>query len=178
MPDSSLAEFERLYVQPRPGRTLIVGSKVYEGRQDRRALFADAVGVDMLPGEGVDVVANLEDPQPALGLFDHIECCSVLEHSQRPWALAAVLQALLVPGGTLFVAAPFVWRVHGYPQDYWRFTADGIRLLFPQVEFQALQFAGPSLWGPKDKPPIHRRPYPFLPRCEIAGFGVKACASS
>lgn len=175
---SSLAEFERLFVRPRAGRTLIVGSRIYKEREDRRLRYQDVLGVDMLSGPGVDVVANLEDAHPELGQFDHIECCSVLEHSARPWLLAAELQARLKPGGTLFVSAPFAWRVHGYPHDYWRFTAAGLRELFQAVEFSAVKYAGPSLWDPSEKPPMIRRPFPYLPRTEVAAFGVKACASS
>ena len=71
---SAAERFEREVVRPRQGRTLIVGSKVYADKEDRRGRYSDAVGVDMLSGDGVDFVVNLEEPLPkALGLFDHVE---------------------------------------------------------------------------------------------------------
>ena len=169
----SLEVFERQHVHPTPGRTLIVGSRVYPGRADRRRLHEDAVGVDMLAGDGVDRVLNLEDDLPEdLGQFDHVECLSVLEHSRRPWLLAANLERLMAPGASLFVAVPFVWRVHAYPDDYWRMTPSAIRALFPRIEWRALKLAGRSV---TDKPESTKiAGHPYFARTETVGFGVLA----
>lgn len=171
---SSADEFEQRFVQPRPGRTLIVGSKLYEGREDRRKRYADAVGVDMLPGAGVDVVANLEDPiPPKFGKFAHIECMSVLEHSRRPWRLAANLQRLMLPGATLHLSAPFVWRIHAYPNDYFRFTKEGIRALFEHVGWLQLCYAHVTLKLNDLQAFVEVDGYPHYARSEVVGFGVK-----
>jgi hypothetical protein len=167
------AKFERKHVHAREGRTLIVGSHLFSNRQDRRALYPDAVGVDMQAGPGVDVVADLEEPQ-ALGTFAHIDCLSVLEHSRRPWLLAANLESMLQPGGTIYVAVPFVWRVHGYPSDYWRFTADGVRALFPGIAWDSIQYASTGLG--KGITAIKRRGHVYFPRAMVCAFGRK-CAS-
>lgn len=120
----------------RKGRTLIVGSHVYEGREDDRARYKQAVGVDMIPGPGVDVVHDMEEPPPSgLGTFAHAECFSVLEHSRRPWLLAANIERLLESGGTLWVTVPWMWRRHGYPSDYFRFTTEGIKAIFPGIHW-------------------------------------------
>lgn len=166
--------FERWYVQPKPGRTLIVGSRVYEGREDRRQRYPNTVGVDMLEGDGVDLVVNLEEPVPeGLGQFAHIECDSVLEHSRRPWLLAANLERLMEEGATLFLSVPFVWRVHFYPQDLFRFTAEGVRTLFPGVDWTRLAYASDKL-----RPDTYIKAqtiegHPYFPRTEVLGFGVK-----
>lgn len=172
MPDS-FEVFESRH-QPVAGRTLVVGSRVYPGRTDRRARFADVIGVDMLEGSGVDRALNLEDPLPDdLGTFQHIDCVSVLEHSPRPWLLAANLERLLAPGGSLLVAVPFVWRIHGYPHDYFRFTPDGVRSLFPSIKWDALEIdAGTLLPGPKI-PVIKQNSLPHLARSQVVGFGHK-----
>lgn len=116
------------------GKTLVIGSKLY-GNPDRRDLYTDALGLDMQPGDGVDIVHDLE--YPLEGQYDHIDCSSVLEHVQRPWLMAANIEVLLKPGGTLLVCAPFVWRTHGYPSDYWRFSLESFHILFPGVEWVA-----------------------------------------
>lgn len=171
----SIELFERKYVRPRPGRTLIVGSKIYGERPDRRALYKDAIGIDMEDGEGVDVVADLEyPPSAALGWFDHVECFSVLEHSKRPWQLAANLNRLMVHGATIHVTVPFIWRVHAYPSDYWRFTANGLRELFPHVEWKKICYAHVRLTQKTNIPTVgggHGEAY-FL-RTEVCGFGAK-----
>jgi SAM-dependent methyltransferase len=170
-------DFERDYVRPSEGRTLIVGSKVYGGRPDRRSLFPDAIGVDMLPGDGVDFVANLEsqDVSARLGMFDHIECTSVLEHSRKPWKLSANLERMLKPEGSLYLSVPFVWRVHAYPNDYFRFTAEGVRVLFPRVGWLSLLYGFRDRLYPKpvsrlyagnDEDGLH-----VFDRAEVFGFG-------
>lgn len=177
MQRTPLEIFEAEYVRPRIGRTLIVGSRIYREREDRRKRYADVVGVDMQDGDGVDLVLNLEHDLPKdLGRFDHVECMSVLEHSRKPWAMAANLQRLLVEEGTIFVSVPFVWRVHGYPNDYWRFTADGVRELFQGIAWKELCWAHEKLKG---KPLIPNEgkiegKHPYLARTEVLGFGVKA----
>lgn len=173
-PVSTLEQFERLHVTPNAGRTLIVGSKVYNGKEDRRKRYADAVGIDMLEGDGVDLVIDLEEPLPGdLGLFDHVECMSVLEHSRRPWLMAANIERLMKPGASIFVSAPFVWRVHGYPNDYWRYTPEGIAALFPGIEWKRLMMASNVL---SDKPKLHAlnmHGHPYMSRAEVAAFGYR-----
>lgn len=174
-PTDLLAEFERKYRRPTPGRTLIAGSCVYGGKQDRRALYADAVGVDLQDGPGVDVVYDLElDTHNILEpTFSHIECRSVLEHAKRPWRLAATLERLLLPGGTIDITVPFCWRLHSYPSDYWRFTADAVREIFPSIEWRALAYASGKL-SKRFRVPKHTVDgVPYFPRTEVFGFGVK-----
>jgi hypothetical protein len=43
----------------------------------------------------------------------------------------------LKPGGKICISAPFAWKFHGYPSDYWRFTHEGIKILFPEIQFDA-----------------------------------------
>ena len=130
----------------------------------------------MLDGPGVDRVLDLEEPLPDdFGLFAHVDCISVLEHSRRPWLLAANLERLLELGGTLYLQVPFVWRIHGFPNDYFRFTTEGVRVLFPQIEWTALQFVNGT---PGNE--VHRLDYGrlhYFPKSEVCGFGVKTCAS-
>lgn len=171
------AEFMRLYVPKRQGRTLIVGSKVYKFRKDRRKEYLDCVGIDMEPGEGVDIVCDLTDPdRPSnIGTFNHIECWSALEHCKQPWVMARNLECMLRKNGTIHVQVPFVWRVHAYPDDYWRFTTSGIRQLFPNVIWSKLMYAHEILQA-EGKVPILQSTtqHKYIARCEVYGFGVKS----
>ncbi len=130
------------------GPFLEVGSRNYGNTQDLRSLFGpdcEYLGVDLEGGPGVDVAIDLAEDFASIdeGLrgrrFGTIFCLSVLEHCDRPFEMADNLTRLLKPGGWLCIAAPFAWRIHDYPNDLWRFTPDGIRTLFPLIEFQPEQ---------------------------------------
>lgn len=171
-------EFERRYVKPQKGRALIVGSKVFPTREDRRKAHAEAFGVDAEAGDGVDLVHDMEQLLPeSVGKFAHVECTSVLEHCPRPWKVAETVEAALIDGGTILLSVPFVWRWHGYPSDYWRFTADGIRLLFPNIEWEVMVYASDKMRDVHDLPWLKEDNYRFYPRCEVYGFGRKRCVS-
>lgn len=42
----------------------------------------------------------------------------------------------MVEGATILVCVPFVWRVHAYPNDYWRMTSEALKILFQNVQWQ------------------------------------------
>ena len=105
-----------------------------------RGLYPDYTGVDIKPGSGVDVVADLVQ-NPLGGRYALIICCSVLEHVADPWAMARNITAMLEPGGRVYVCVPWAWRYHAYPDDYWRFSWSGIKRLFPEIEWEEPMFS-------------------------------------
>jgi hypothetical protein len=173
--DCSLERFEREYVNPKKGRTLIICSHLYgDAKQDRRARYADVVGIDILAGDGVDRVLDMEGEIPSdLGMFDHVECMSVLEHSPRPWLITRNIERVMNVGATLFLTVPFVWDYHPYSSDYFRFTQEGVRALFSQIEWDCVYNAHWRLTKEKKAGRIKlgEVKYPFHPRTEIVSFG-------
>ena len=132
------------------GRIVEIGSKNHGGigkgsTVPFRVSFPESeyVGVDLEDGPGVDVVHNIEDGLGPLepASFDLAICCSVLEHTPRPWVLASNLEALVKPGGSIYIAVPWVWRYHAYPDDYFRFSWRGVQVMFPNVEFKEMHFS-------------------------------------
>jgi SAM-dependent methyltransferase len=130
----------------RPGaRILEIGSRATSpGATPRRSLFpraASFTGIDIHPGPGVDVVADVAHLaalfRPAS--FDYAFSLSVLEHLPAPWAVPAALHAVLAPQGELFHSVPFAFPLHEAPQDFWRFTHFGLATLFgPAAGFDIL----------------------------------------
>jgi len=144
--DANQLQFVKQAADSLAGPFLEIGSRNYGSTQDLRTHFAqrgDYVGVDLSAGEGVDLVIDLTRPfaevDDALhgGRFGTIFCLSVLEHCDQPFAMAENISRLLSPGGQVVISAPFAWKFHGYPSDYWRFTHAGIRKLFPSIDFDA-----------------------------------------
>ena len=58
------------------------------------------VSLDLHPGPGVDLVADVRDWEPP-GRVDLVVCLEVIEHSDDPRGVVEACTALLVPGGLL-----------------------------------------------------------------------------
>jgi 2-polyprenyl-3-methyl-5-hydroxy-6-metoxy-1,4-benzoquinol methylase len=154
------------------GRTLVVGSQIYKDKIDRRSLYADALGLDLSAGHGVDIIHDLEKPLPhTFGKFDHIDCASVLEHVARPWLFCANVIAVMNPGATILVSVPFAWRIHAYPSDYWRMSIEALPILFPGIQWiQRLYASETEIRSKPQKTKIAGNT--FIERTESIAFGV------
>ena len=125
------------------GPFLEIGAKDYGSTVNLRAIFPEEtyVGIDMEDGKGVDLVLDLTRPFEEIDSalagrrFGSVFCLSVLEHCAQPFLMADNITRLLAPGGTLYVSVPYAWKFHGYPSDYWRFTHEGVKKLFPDLVF-------------------------------------------
>ena len=94
-----------------------------------------------------DLCAPLEHT----GRYDVVVCEQVIEHVTDPFAAAANLRALCVPGGTAIVSTPFLVRVHELPEygmgDYWRFTPRGLEALLATAGFAQVEV---DAWGNRE----------------------------
>jgi SAM-dependent methyltransferase len=63
------------------------------------------------------------------GFFDTVVSIQVLEHTPHPRKLIAEMARVLKKGGTLILAAPFSFRLHEEPHDYFRYSPHGLREL-------------------------------------------------
>lgn len=135
-------------------RELIVRSRGTSKEEPR------IVGCDLAPGENVDVVADLTDSMELIAeafnyrMFDTIFCLSVLEHVPDCVSMARNLSTLLKPGGVIFVSVPFVFRLHEYPVDMWRFTPDAVKFIFPTIDFRELKYSNISTLEDGDVMPL------------------------
>lgn len=104
---------------------------------------------DAYPGQDVDVTADAHDleatfgspsPRPTNGWggFDAAIAVSVFEHLERPWVAAGSLAAVLAPGGWVYVATHQTFPLHGYPQDFFRFSREALALIFDDAGFEVL----------------------------------------
>lgn len=113
------------------------GSYQVDG-QDRtanlRSLFAGRryVGCDMRVGPGVDRVEDVSRLTLADGSAATVLCLDTLEHVLDVPRAAAEMIRVLAPGGMIVVSAPMDFRIHAFPDDYWRLTPSCLeRLLAP-----------------------------------------------
>src|SRR5439155_19954135 len=87
------------------------------------------LGTDLRPGPGVDRVEDLRALTLADGSVGTALCLETLEHCEDPFAAGRELARVVADGGVCLVSAPLMLGIHGYPNDYWRFTPEGLRVV-------------------------------------------------
>lgn len=123
-------------------------------------------GVDMQPGHGVDVVADLHElPQDWTGKFTGVLCSEVLEHVAEPWVALPEIRRVVRPGGLAIFTTLFAFPEHGFPDDYWRYTTSGLTRLLRSAGFTEVQaeYAGgiELMLDDHGEGPVNRRKLPM-----------------
>jgi len=95
------------------------------------------VGVDMNPGQNVDVVVdgetdwkNIEDQT-----FDLVISGQTMEHVRMPWIWMMEIRRILRRGGQAFIVAPHTHHEHNFPVDCWRVFPEGMKALMAWCGF-------------------------------------------
>ena len=87
-------------------------------------------GIDLVAGPNVDHIMLSEFNS---GLPDSyaasVICGQCLEHSSNPFLMVNEIFRICAPGGYVLLCAPWMWPMHRYPVDCWRFLPDGMRVL-------------------------------------------------
>src|SRR6266536_6436782 len=99
---------------------------------DLRPLFVGRpfTGTDVRPGPGVDRVEDLRALSLDDGSVGTAICLDTLEHCEDPPAAGRELARVVAPaGGVCVVTSVMLFGIHGYPEDYFRFTPAGLRAL-------------------------------------------------
>ena len=94
-------------------------------------LIANSVNLDIVPGEGVDVVADAHCMPFESESFDVCILSAVLQCVRNPFVVAAEVNRVLKPGGVVLVDAPFV-QPYCPPVDLYRYSQDGLKALFAE----------------------------------------------
>ena len=82
------------------------------------------------------------------GVFDTVLSVQVLEHTPRPAVLVAEMARVLAPDGILILTAPFQFRLHEQPHDYFRYSPHGLRQLCEDAGLEVFAtIAQGSLWS-------------------------------
>lgn len=126
-------------------------------------------GVDMQTGHNVDMVADAENlPAEWVDRFSAVLCCEVLEHTKHPWIVVQNVRRVARPGGLCVFTVPACFPLHGFPDDYWRISESGLRLLLGDAGFSDIKTAKAGEvhfllndHGEHDGKPIHKRMTPM-----------------
>lgn len=97
-------------------------------------------GLDFQAGNNVDVVADAEVHIPFKdNHFKTVLCSEVMEHLYKPWNALKEMHRVLKPEGYIIITTLFSFPVHGYPDDYWRYTPSCMRKLLEDAGFTEIK---------------------------------------
>lgn len=103
----------------------------------KRLPHATYLNLDLEPGDGAlpTLACDVTKRIPLRsGVVDFVYSNNCFEHIASPWLAAKELTRILRPSGYAFVSAPWAWRYHPVPIDYWRFSPAALEHLFGDLE--------------------------------------------
>lgn len=100
------------------------------------------VGIDIVPGKGVDEICDVYDILTRFGpgSFDLVISTEMLEHVQD-WRLAiSNMKNVLSPGGAILITTRSIgFPYHPYPVDYWRFQPQDMNTIFADFIIESIE---------------------------------------
>jgi len=103
---------------------------------------AEYVGVDILPGRGVDRICDVTDLVKTFGAesFDAVICTELMEHVRDWRSVMHNIKGVCRKGGTMLVTTRSRgFEHHGFPHDYWRYDEDDMRSIFSDCEILCIE---------------------------------------
>lgn len=114
------------------GKVLNLGSGPWTYRDER------VINVDIKPYPGVSIVASAENLPLSGASVSGVILDNVLEHIEQPARVVREVARVLIPGGTVYIATPFLYPYHSSPSDYSRWTMTGLCVLLGD-EFEVVK---------------------------------------
>lgn len=89
----------------------------------------NVVNIDFYPFNNVDIVSDISRLPFDNNSVDVVINEFVLEHVKNPKKIVKEIYRVLKPNGLIYLAAPFVASFHSSPNDYYRWSKQGLREL-------------------------------------------------
>lgn len=89
----------------------------------------DDIRINITKVKNVDVVADGDNIPFVDNFFNNIILSYVLEHVEEPEKILNEARRVLKRGGKIFIKVPFLCHYHGYPNDYYRYTLNGLEYI-------------------------------------------------
>src|SRR3989344_4807657 len=112
-----------------------------------KKIYSKAVNLDIGLFENVDVVADGKNLPFKDNSFDLVLIESVLEHVDEPERVIKEAYRVLKFKGRIYISIPFVFVFHGSPNDFNRYTLNGLKKRLEILGFKVKKYgilSGPS----------------------------------
>ena len=116
-----------------------IGGKIINLGSGSQRIRKDVVNVDIHPYRNVDIVGDIYNLPFADNEADAVICDQVLEHLNNPTMALLEMARVLKSGGLIYIAVPFVAGYHSSPDDYYRFTKNGLEATMENAGFLKLK---------------------------------------
>ncbi|GAB1422210.1 hypothetical protein MASR2M15_24260 [Anaerolineales bacterium] len=100
---------------------------------------AHVLYANLMTDRSPDVQCDAAYPPFRNASFDVIICGELLEHVYDPRPIVQECYRLLKPNGKFILTVPFLYRVHGDPSDYGRYTAHYWQRALSEAGFENIQ---------------------------------------
>jgi SAM-dependent methyltransferase len=111
------------------GKVLDLGGK--NSPYKKEMLYTSYLCVDVNEENNPDIVADAHDLfMLKKDTFDTVLATELLEHCHDPHSVVREIHRILKKGGIALISTPFLYPYHPDPKDYFRYTSDGLTILF------------------------------------------------
>jgi SAM-dependent methyltransferase len=118
------------------GELLDLGGSTKSGYHELLPGVVSITTVNINREYGCDLVFDIQKPFPLeTDTFQTVLAINVLEHIFDFHAVVRETFRVLKPKGRFVVAVPFMFHIHGSPDDYFRYTESALRTLMSQYGF-------------------------------------------
>jgi len=130
-------EYKRLARLKLSGTLLDLGGCKKERYHELLPIPEENIKTVNIGGAGVcDFTNDLEKPisLPSMS-YDNIICLNVLEHIYNFQNVIDESYRILKPGGSYILSVPFLFNIHGSPDDYFRYTKSSLEKMLADRGF-------------------------------------------
>ena len=124
------------------GKTLDLGAGSAKYRNIIKQGSSEYISFDVAPSENVDVVGDVLNLPFRNDSFDTVISTQVLEHVEKPWIMIKEIRRVLKKDGICILTAPFMVPYHADPNDYFRYTIEGMKSLLRNENFETIECDG------------------------------------
>jgi len=116
------------------------GPRYLKGRKD-------IINVDIFSFHEVDIISDAANLPFKDNSVDLLINTALLEHTSEPWKIIKEMHRVLCKDGKIFCFVPFIQPLHAAPDDFYRWTEQGIYQSFSEFDKLHVYLAGGPMSG-------------------------------